>query len=72
MIGFKDETGNVFGRLTVIERVKMPSHPKRSRAVFLCRCACGTEMTVSGNMLRRGTFRECGTCAQAWRSKDDQ
>jgi hypothetical protein len=71
MIGFKDETGNVFGRLTVIERVYLPIKPKRSRAVFKVRCACGTEMNFSGNLLRKGKFKECGTCAQAWEQKDD-
>ena len=70
MQNLKDETGKVFGRLTVVERIR----PKRTllmthRAIWLCRCACGNEMTVSGNMLRRGTFRECGTCAQAWGTK---
>jgi hypothetical protein len=66
----KDETGKTFGRLTVVERV----FPKRNllmrcRAVWLCRCSCGNELTVSGNLLRKGTFKECGTCAQAWRKK---
>jgi hypothetical protein len=71
MQDFKDETGKTFGRLTVIERIKMPSQPKRSRAVFLCRCSCGTEINMSGNLLRKGTFKECGTCAQAWGKNDD-
>jgi len=67
----KDETGSVFGKLTVVERV----YPKRTllmtcRAVFKVRCSCGNEMFVSGNLLRRGKFKECGTCAQAWGTKD--
>jgi hypothetical protein len=71
MTDFKDETGNVYGRLTVIERLKMPAKKDRSRAVFLCRCACGTEINMSGNLLRKGTFKECGTCAQAWGKGDE-
>lgn len=67
MQDFKDETGKTFGRLTVVERV----FPKRNllmrcKAVWLCQCACGERMTVSGNLLRQGVFRECGTCAQVW------
>ena len=63
----KDELGKVFGRLTVINR----EYPKRNllmkcRAIWRVRCSCGTEMTVSGNLLRQGVYRECGTCAQAW------
>ena len=63
----KDELGKVFGRLTVINR----EYPKRNllmkcRAIWRVRCSCGTEMTVSGNLLRQRIFRECGTCAQAW------
>jgi hypothetical protein len=72
MTPFKDETGKVFGRLTVIERVKMPTKQNRSRAVFLCRCACGTEINMSGNLLRKGTFKECGMCAQAWGKRDER
>jgi hypothetical protein len=68
---YKDELGKVFGRLTVVERI----HPKRNllmrcRAIWLCQCACGNKMSVSGNLLRKGLFKECGTCAQAWGKKD--
>lgn len=67
MNGVKDELGKVFGRLTVINR----EYPKRNlqmrcRAIWRVRCSCGTEMTVSGNLLRQGVYRECGACAQAW------
>ena len=63
----KDELGKVFGRLTVINR----EYPKRTllmkcRAIWRVRCSCGTEMTVSGHLLRQGVYRECATCAQAW------
>ena len=66
-----DETGKTFGRLTVIERVYPKSQPKRSRAVFRCRCSCGNHVNMSGWLLRKGTFKECGVCAQAWEKKDD-
>jgi hypothetical protein len=66
MQDFKDETGKTFGRLTVIKRVQMPAKLNRSGSVFRCRCSCGKEFNMSGNLLRQGTFKECGVCAQAW------
>ena len=71
--GHKDEIGKRYGRLTVVGRL----HLKRSlkmhgRAVFNCRCSCGNEISVSGNLLRKGAFRECGSCAQAWRDANAQ
>ena len=72
MNDFKDEVGKVYGRLTVVSR----EYPKRNllmrcRAIFKVRCSCGTYMSVSGHLLRRKMFRECGTCAQAWGKKDE-
>ena len=69
---FKDEVRKVFGRLTVIERI----YPKRNllatcRAIFLCQCECGSKLSVSGNLLRKGKFKQCGVCAQAWENKGD-
>jgi len=68
---FIDETGKTFGRLTVIERIYMKSKPKRSRAVFRCQCSCGNYISMSGWLLRKGTIKECGVCAQVWEKKDD-
>ena len=72
MSEFKNELGNVYGRLTVVNR----EYPKRTllmrhRAIWRVRCSCGNEMTVSGNLLRQRLYRECGTCAQEWGKKDD-
>ena len=67
---FKDEVGKVFGRLTVLKREYPPRMgTMRCRAIFRCKCSCGNELSVSGNLLRKGTFRECGVCAQAWVAK---
>ena len=66
MTPFKDETGNVYGRLTVIERIHMKSIPKRSRAVFRCQCVCGNYINLPGWLLRNGTFNECGPCTKKW------
>lgn len=51
-----DITGQVFGRLTVIESAG--SHNKRAR--WLCRCNCGNEKIVDGQSLRRGHVKSCG------------
>ena len=63
---FKDEVDNVYGKLTVIERVYPKRLPNRTRAVFKVRCSCGSEMNISGNLLRKKVFKECGVCAQVW------
>ena len=47
---YKDLTGQVFGRLTVLEL----DHLDRS-AYWKCRCECGNEVEVLGRLLRNGT-----------------
>lgn len=55
----KDETGKVYGRLTVIRR-----DGKIDGAVaWYCKCSCGNETIRRGNLLRRGTVRSCGCLA---------
>ncbi len=53
---FKDETGSVFGRLTVTCR--LPS--EKQKAMWLCRCSCGGACTTSGDSLRSGKVKSCG------------
>jgi len=51
-----DMASKNFGRLTVLAR-----DPRRGGlAHWLCKCACGTEITVSGNNLRGGYSQSCG------------
>lgn len=57
-----DETGNVYGKLVVIERA--PSPPNNPKAHWLCHCACGNEIVVDGSKLRSGNTRSC-RCIQA-------
>ena len=53
----KDETGNVYGRLTVLEF----SHiEKNSKAYWRCKCECGNETVICGYSLRRGYTKSCG------------
>lgn len=48
--------GQRFGRLAVLRRSGSNYH---SRASWLCRCDCGTEKVISGQLLRRGQI-SCG------------
>lgn len=55
--GFKDMTGLVFGKLTVIRR---KDGVQAKVAFWVCRCECGREAIVQGGKLRRGHTRSCG------------
>lgn len=56
----KDETGNVYGKLAVLERA--PSRRGRTQAYWLCQCSCGKQVIVAGRALRAGQT----SCACAW------
>lgn len=55
-----DETGNRYGRLTVVERAE----GIKGSAAWLCRCECGNEKIVLGILLRNGNTVSCG-CKRA-------
>lgn len=57
MAKLKDETGNRYGRWTVLERVE---NSKGNQARWLCHCDCGNEGVVAGSFLRRGDSKSCG------------
>ena len=61
----KDETGNIYGRLTVIKR----NGVRNSHAAWLCKCECGNEITVDGTHLRQGVCKSCGCFARENSSK---
>lgn len=50
--------GNVFGKWTVLKRVKH----KDDHWYYLCRCECGHEKIVAGGELRRGRSTQCKLC----------
>ncbi len=52
-----DRIGQVFGRLTVIKRARSDRHYK---AMWLCKCECGTECVVVGANLKNGLTVSCG------------
>lgn len=55
-----DETGNRYGRLTVIDRAEKLSG---QGACWLCRCDCGKEIITRGSSLRKGVTKSCGCVA---------
>ena len=52
-----DETGNKYGRLTVLYR---SSKSLNQKVYWHCRCDCGNECDVSSEQLRNGGTRSCG------------
>lgn len=56
--GLKDIVGEVFGRLTVLERVYSKSYTKVAK--WLCQCSCGTLIITRGSALRKGLTVSCG------------
>ena len=53
----KNEIGNKYGRLLVVERAKKEGD---TRAYWKCKCDCGNEIIVSGKQLRSGNTTSCG------------
>lgn len=57
---FIDETGNTYGRLTVLSRAVVEN---KTGGWWNCKCECGAEIVVLGTSLRNGNTRSCG-CLQ--------
>lgn len=56
-----DRTGEVYGLLKVVSRDADALHPCGSKTVkWLCKCACGNEISVDVNNLRTGHTKSCG------------
>ena len=55
-----DLTGQVFGRLTVIDKAPSSKHWK---ARWLCRCTCGNEKIIQANHLKEDATTSCGCFA---------
>lgn len=53
-----DETGNRYGRLTVLGI----GSRRRTTQMWICRCDCGQEHEANGSNLRSGDIRSCGNC----------
>lgn len=59
-----DETGHIYGKLTVIEpAIQRPIKEYKSKGfLWTCQCSCGKKCTVLGCDLRAGNKRSCGRC----------
>ncbi len=53
---FVDITGNKYGRLTVLQRIR--KHPKKTH--WLCQCECGNKTVTEGYYLKTGHTASCG------------
>lgn len=53
-----DLTGQVFGRLTVLQRAENTTKSRGSR--WLCKCTCGNFISVASTHLRDGHVKSCG------------
>ena len=57
----KDMTGKRIGRLVVIGRAGSSQiKGDASMALWSCACSCGSNVTVAGHHLRRGSVKSCG------------
>ena len=57
----EDLSGKRYGNLTVIQKLPSKVYPNgRTMAMFLCRCDCGVEKTISATRLRTGKVTSCG------------
>ena len=65
MTKIRDLTGQTFGKLTVVSF----AGSNRRRAMWLCKCECGTEKAVTGNSLTSGNIKSCG-CSSSKTFKD--
>lgn len=63
-----DETGNIYERLTVIERIPIKQSTGRIKNKWKCQCSCGNITYCDGADLRRGHSKSCG-CLQREKSK---
>jgi len=57
---YKDLTGKVFTRLTVIEKAPSQVTNKERHTMWKVRCQCGTEKIVSGKNLQSHHTKSCG------------
>lgn len=59
MPNWKDETGNKYGKWTVLKHI---DNPKKNGALYLCECECGTRQEILGKRLRAGETKQCTKC----------
>lgn len=60
-----DETGKVYGYLTVLNRNLEPDKQVDGRAMWNCQCKCGNTCVAMGKLLREGKVTSCGCRSQS-------
>ncbi|WP_311080979.1 hypothetical protein [Paenibacillus polymyxa] len=55
---YKDLSGQVFGKLTVIERSQKKAKDRKVK--WICKCECGEQAVVSSQHLQDGSTTSCG------------
>ena len=55
-MGVKNETGSVFGQLTVVRQF----FSQNEKAAWFCLCSCGKTHVTTGDALRTGKTKSCG------------
>lgn len=68
-LNFKDEVGNRYGRLTVIER---NNKKNGDRPIWRCLCDCGNIINVDAYTLRSGGTKSCGCLRKEYQSYGTQ
>lgn len=66
-----DMAGKRIGMLTVLGYAGSKFPGRASRASWHCRCACGTEVVVTGAHLREGSMQSCG-CATKFKARENR
>ena len=56
-----NETGNKYGKWSVLDRTPAPNDD--GQAYWRCICTCGKQKIVSGKALRTGESTSCGSCS---------
>ena len=56
----KNEIGNKYGKLIVIDYATKPDDKKNKGAYWLCQCECGNIVIRNGRKLRDGGIKSCG------------
>lgn len=65
---FKDLTGKIFGRLTVLHYCGSREVGRSSASIWACLCECGATVPIRGSCMTRGDTSSCG-CLQVDRVK---
>jgi hypothetical protein len=64
-----DETGNVYGQLTVLNRA---GTNKKGEIIWCCHCECGEVAYTKGSHLRRGYTKSCGCLSNLKKHRQEQ